>query len=103
MDQDSEILLEDLKREYLHPPSDQVWTIKVKTMFRVQDLQKWLNLVQGYNRTMIPLPSPSNKSSYFFSQYEQDQFLDRHVFKGKLKVARKFMFFSVPPIREEVS
>ena len=38
---------------------------------------------------MIPLPSPCNKSSYFFSQYNQDEFLDRHVFKGKLKVSKQ--------------
>ena len=42
---------------------------------------------QGYNKTMIPTPSPSNISSYFFSQYDQDLFLDQYVFKGRLKVS----------------
>jgi len=62
MDQESETLLKALKEEYLRPPSD-----------------------QGYNKTMIPTPSHSNISSYFFSQYDQDLFLDQYVFKGRLK------------------
>ena len=40
---------------------------------------------------MIPSPNPSNKSSYFFSQYSQDQFLDRHIFKGRMEVTKKFL------------
>ena len=85
VDQGSDILIEALKKEYLRPPSDQVFKVWRPLLLSAT---RSMN-IQGYNRTMIPSPSPSNKSSYFFSQYSQDQFLDRHVFKGKLKVSKQ--------------
>ena len=30
-------------------------------------------------------PDPANASSYYFSQYGQDAFLERFIFKGRLK------------------
>ena len=85
MEQNSGVLLEALQNEYLRPPSDQVFKV-----WRPLLLSATCSMnIQGYNRTMIPSPSPSNKSSYFFSQYSQDQFLDRHIFKGRLEVTKK--------------
>jgi len=31
---------------------------------------------------MIPEPDPTNRASYYYSQFGQDEFLERHVFKG---------------------
>ena len=39
---------------------------------------------QGYNETVIK-PDPKNLSSYYYSQYGQDAFLEEFVFKKKLK------------------
>ena len=87
VDQGSDILIEALKKEYLRPPSDQVFKVWRPLLLSAT---RSMN-IQGYNRTMIPSPSPSNKSSYFFSQYSQDQFLDRHIFKGRMEVTKKFL------------
>ena len=40
--------------------------------------------LQGYNETVIK-PDPQNASSYYYSQYGQDAFLEEFIFKGKLK------------------
>ena len=40
--------------------------------------------MQGYNRTVIKT-EPGNTSSYYYSQYGQDAFLEEFIFKGKLK------------------
>ena len=40
--------------------------------------------MQGYNETLIK-PDPMNLSSYYYSQYGQDAFLEEFIFKGKLK------------------
>lgn len=61
LEQDDNELLDGLKKEYLKPPS-----------------------YQGYNRTMISVPLqslPFKYSSYQYSQYGQDVFLDKYVFK----------------------
>ena len=42
------------------------------------------NAPQGYNETVIK-PDPKNLSSYYYSQYGQDAFLEEFVFKKKLK------------------
>ena len=40
--------------------------------------------MQGYNETLIK-PDPMNTSSYYYSQWGQDAFLEKFIFKGKLK------------------
>merc|ERR1719427_2145716 len=58
---DSDYLIDNLRHSYLHHPSQ-----------------------KGYNHTMIPPPDPSNHSSYYYSQYGQDRFLEKFIFKGSL-------------------
>jgi len=65
LEQDDKELLAGLKEEYLQPPS-----------------------YEGYNRTMISVPLrslPFKYSSYQYSQYGQDVFLDKYVFKQSVK------------------
>ena len=57
LDADDPALISTLLSDYLHPPS-----------------------LAGYNLTMIPSTTP-----HHYSQYGQDYFLDKFVFKGKLK------------------
>ena len=40
--------------------------------------------MQGYNETVIKL-DPMNMSTYYYSQYGQDAFLEEFIFKRKLK------------------
>jgi len=64
LEQDDKELLAGLKEEYLQPPS-----------------------YKGYNRTMISVPLsslPLKYSLYQHSQYGQDVFLDKYVFKQEL-------------------
>ena len=57
LDHDDPHLISTLLSDYLHPPS-----------------------LAGYNLTMIPSTTP-----HHYSQYGQDYFLDKFVFKGRLK------------------
>ena len=72
---DSAELLTGIKEHYLHPQSTEV-TVNAITIIEIQ--------VQGYNETLIK-PDPMNMSSYYYSQYGQDAFLEEFIFKGKLK------------------
>merc|ERR1712226_874820 len=61
MEQDDKELLAGLKEQFLQPPS-----------------------YEGYNRTMITVPLQSLPFKYFsyqYSQYGQDVFLDKYIFK----------------------
>lgn len=62
MEPDSSSLLSALKEHILRPPSS-----------------------EGYNRTMIPLPDPTNSSTNYYSQHGQDEFLEAFIFKKKVK------------------
>merc|ERR1719400_92337 len=64
-EQDDKELLAGLKEQFLQPPS-----------------------YEGYNRTMITVPLqafPFPYSSYQYSQYGQDVFLDKYIFKQSVK------------------
>ena len=57
MDQDDSTLVSRLQSEYLHPPS-----------------------TEEYNIAMIPSTEPKS-----YSQFGQDLFLDKFIFKGQVK------------------
>ena len=57
LSQDDDTLISRLQTEYLHPPS-----------------------TEEYNTTMIPSPTPKS-----YSQFGQDNFLDKFIFKGKVQ------------------
>ena len=79
---DSAELLTGIREHYLHPPSTKVAAVSTSShsiLEAVVEIQ-----VQGYNKTLIK-PDPMNASSYYYSQYGQDAFLEEFIFKGKLK------------------
>ena len=97
---DSDFLIDNLRDSYLHHPSEKVLNRYTKGLL----LSSPNEYPQGYNRTMIPLPDPSNHSSYYYSQYgqvttswfdqktkqkkiltTQDRFLEKFIFKEKLR------------------
>ena len=78
---DSAELLTGIREHYLHPPSTKVAAVYTSHSILVAVIEIQ---VQGYNKTLIK-PDPMNASSYYYSQYGQDAFLEEFIFKGKLK------------------